>query len=107
MKDKSYCFDFGCTNIISIIANQYIYFPNEVISLIGNVKEVNIGIDKQNKVMLIKPLETRMQAIKYEIRNRKIYCRKIIEAINNITERKRFKVMLDRELGGLLVNLGD
>ena len=107
MKDKSYCFDFGVANRISIIANQYIYLPNEVLALIGNAKEVNIGIDEKNKEMLINPLDTRLQAPKYEIRKRKIYCKKIIEAISNITESKRFKVTLDRELGGLFVNLGE
>ena len=108
MEDKEYCFNFGIANQLKIMANQYIYFDNFLLGLIGNPTEVNIGIDNKNKVMLIKSVDEKLGNVKrYRINKNKTYCKKLIKLIFSITSKKSFEVVLDRELGGLLVNLGD
>ena len=105
MKDKSYSFDFGCTDRISLVAERYLYLSPEVFIKMGSPREVNIGIDEQNRAMLIKPLDEKLIAKRYLIGNRKIYCGKIIEKIREITQETSFEVTLDKQLGGLLVQL--
>ena len=108
MKDKSYCFDFGVTNQLKIISNKYFYLNNFLLGLIGNPTEVNIGIDEQNKAMLIIPVDKRLGLVRaYKINRNKIYNDTTIKKVLNITSKKSFEVVFDRELGGLLVNLGD
>ena len=105
---KSYSFDYVvCSNKISIIRENCIYFQRGVIALLGNPKEVNIGIDEQNKAMLIIPADTRLRTKKYVVKSKHIYCREVIAKIRQITKSKIFEVTFDRDLGGLLVKLGD
>ena len=108
MKDKEYCFDFGVTNQLKIISNKYFYLNNFLLNLIGNPTEVNIGIDNQNKAMLIKPVDKRLGFVKfYKINRNKIYSNTAVKQVLNITNKKSFDVVFDKELGGLLVELGD
>ena len=108
MKDKSYCFDFGFTNRLKIISNKYFYLNNFLLALIGNPTEVHIGIDKQNKAMLIKPVDKKLGFVKvYKINRNKIYSDTAVKHVLNITNKKSFDVVFDRELGGLLIQLGD
>lgn len=106
MKDKSYCFDFGLLNKISIIA-KYLYFNSYTLGLLNNPQEVMIGIDRENKAMLIKAVDERLCCKKYKVNRQKIYSDRIVNEIKKITDKTSFEVKLDREFGGLLVELGD
>lgn len=108
MKDKGYCFDFGFTNKLKIISNKYFYLNNFLLHLINNPSEVNVGIDAKNKALLIKPIDEKLGFVKrYKINRNKIYSDTVVKEVLKITDKKSFDVVLDRELGGLLVDLGE
>ena len=102
---NKYNFDFGDTVKITITGKKNIYFCGKALDLLGKPKELNIGIDRTQKVLGIRKADKTTNARVYKISNSSICCRKLINDIKELCDSTTFMAEYDKELDMLIVVL--
>ena len=102
---KKYNFDFGSTAQITITGDKSIYFSGDALDLLGKPKELNIGIDRQQKVLGIRNVDKTTNAKVYKLNGKVVGCRKLIKDIKELSTKNTFMAEYDKELNILIVKL--
>lgn len=94
---NKYNFDFGEKEQITI-NNKGLYISAGLIDLLGNPQELNIGIDREKKVLGIRKADKNTKAKVYKIENHVVTCRKIVKTIRELCDKTYIMAEYDKDI---------